>query len=97
VSDEQKPVVAVFCPVEKAGGQYANLCMVTHGREEVIFDFIFMGPHLQPGMPAPVLQRIVTSPPHAKRLLQALIDNLKKYEERFGPIVADEPPPMPLN
>lgn len=30
--------------------------------------------------------RVVTSPKHFKRLLQAWQENLRVYEERFGPV-----------
>jgi hypothetical protein len=35
---------------------------------------------------AKVKNRIITSPLHAKKILQALQDNVAKYEMRFGQI-----------
>ena len=68
-----------------AQGVYANLALITHSESEVILDFIF----LQPQVPkAKVRSRIVTSPAHAKKLLAALEDNIRKYEARFGKIEA---------
>jgi hypothetical protein len=52
-----------------------------------------------PGVPkAKVKSRVVITPEHAKRLLNALIDNINKYEESFGPIKeSDGAPKFPIN
>ena len=71
-----------------AQGIYANLALISHSETEVVLDFIF----LQPQVPkAKVRSRIITSPSHAKKLLMALEDNLKKYEARFGKINVSAP------
>ena len=69
---------------EKIGqGIYANLALISHSGAEIIVDFTRM----LPGMPkASVQARIILTPQHAKGLLKALQDNLKKYEDRFGEI-----------
>ena len=72
-----------------AQGIYANLALISHSETEIIMDFIF----LQPQVPkAKVRSRIITSPSHAKKLLMALEDNVKKYESRFGKIEIAAPP-----
>ena len=80
---------------EIAEGVYANLAMIAHSNSEFVIDFI----RLMPGVPkAKVKSRIVITPEHAKRLLIALNDNIKKYEESFGPIKkTDEAPKFPIN
>ncbi len=66
-----------------AQGVYANLAVVNHTDTEFVLDFIFV----QPQAPrAKVRSRVVTSPQHFKRLLQAWQENLRIYEERFGTI-----------
>ncbi|MFH1620307.1 MAG: DUF3467 domain-containing protein [bacterium] len=66
-----------------AQGVYANLAGVAHSETEFILDFLF----LQPNQPKAKLRaRIISSPVHTKRLLAALADNVRKYEERFGAI-----------
>ena len=72
-----------------AQGIYSNLALISHSETEIILDFIF----LQPQVPkAKVRTRIITSPTHAKKLLLALEDNIKKYESRFGEIeIATQP------
>ncbi len=78
-----------------AEGVYANLAMIAHSNSEFVIDFI----RLMPGVPkAKVKARIVITPEHAVRLLNALSDNIEKYEDNFGPIKrTDEAPKFPIN
>jgi len=70
-------------PEEIAEGTYSNLALITHSHSEFIVDFIRM----MPGVPrAKVKSRIILTPQHTKRLLFALQDNIKKYEELHGQI-----------
>lgn len=62
-------------------GAYANMMMVTHTQEEFILDFMNIIP--PQGI---VSARVITSPGHLKRIVAALADNLKKYEDQFGKI-----------
>ncbi|RLB58550.1 MAG: DUF3467 domain-containing protein [Deltaproteobacteria bacterium] len=72
-----------------AQGAYVNLAMVNHSETEFIIDFIYVQPQ-QPR--AKVRARIISSPKHTKRLLNALQDNIAKFEQRFGTIEAGAPP-----
>ncbi|GAB3565360.1 DUF3467 domain-containing protein [Spirosoma luteolum] len=66
-----------------AEGVYANLAMIAHSNSEFILDFI----RLMPGVPkAKVKARIILTPEHAKRLLDALAENIGRYEEANGNI-----------
>jgi hypothetical protein len=66
-----------------AQGIYSNLAVISHSSSEFVVDFV----SLLPGTPkAKVKSRIVLTPEHAKRLMHALIDNVKKYESQFGEI-----------
>lgn len=78
-----------------AEGVYSNLAMIAHSNSEFVIDFI----RLMPGVPkAKVKSRIVITPEHAKRLSNALIDNIRKYEETFGPIKkTEDTPKFPIN
>ncbi|MDX2197322.1 MAG: DUF3467 domain-containing protein [Cytophagales bacterium] len=80
---------------EVAEGIYSNLAMIAHSNSEFVVDFI----RLMPGLPkAKVKARIVLTPEHAKRLLQALADNVNKYEDSFGEIrVPSQFPTLPMN
>jgi hypothetical protein len=72
---------------EELKGRYSNLLRITHTREEFILDFINLVP--PQGI---VTARIVTSPGHLKRILQALSANLTRYEETFG-VIQEAPEP----
>lgn len=68
---------------DAAEGTYSNLAIITHSNSEFVVDFIRM----MPGVPkAKVKSRIILTPQHAKRLMNALQDNLNKYESAFGKI-----------
>jgi hypothetical protein len=75
-----------------AQGIYANLAVVNHSDAEFTLDFIFV----QPQAPrAKVRSRVISSPKHIKRLLLALEENVKKYEQRFGSIDVGSPDDVP--
>lgn len=70
-------------------GAYANAMAVSHSKEEFVLDFLNIYPWQKAGI---VTARVITSPGHAKRILSALQENIKKYEEKFGKIeIAKEP------
>ena len=64
-------------------GEYANFAIVTHSPAEFVMDYI----RVLPGMTkSKVKSRIIMAPMHAKTLMMALQDNIKKYENKFGEI-----------
>jgi hypothetical protein len=79
---------------EMAQGVYSNLVAINHSPTEFVLDFIQM----MPGVPkAKVQSRVILTPEHAKRLLQALGENVARYEQNFGNVQTHEPPQVPLN
>ena len=68
---------------------YFNVMRVTHNQREFFFDFAQTA--TEPGV-ANLLSRMVTSPGHAKAVLVALTDNVRKYETKFGEIESENPP-----
>lgn len=79
---------------EEATGTYSNLVMITHSPSEFVFDFISMMPAVKK---AKVVKRLVLTPDHAKRLANALNENIRKYEKEHGPITSKEKFDMPYN
>lgn len=72
---------------EVAQGTYSNLAVITHSTSEFVVDFV----RVMPGIPkAEVKSRIILTPEHAKRLLMALQDNVKKFEAQHGPIKVNQ-------
>lgn len=79
---------------EMADGEYANLAIITHSFAEFVIDYV----NVMPNVPkAKVKSRIVMTPPHAKRLMKALIDNVKRFEAQYGNIKDQEQTAMPFN
>jgi hypothetical protein len=73
-----------------AQGMYVNLAMVNHTETEFTVDVMY----LQPQQPkAKVRARIISSPKHTKRLMLALQENIRRFEERFGAIELSGPNP----
>ena len=79
---------------EMAQGVYSNLVAINHSPTEFVLDFIQM----MPGVPkAKVQSRVILTPEHAKRLLQALGENVSRYEQNIGAVQKHEPQQLPLN
>src|SRR5471030_3290713 len=79
---------------EMADGKYANLAIITHSFAEFVIDFV----NVMPNVPkAKVKSRIVMTPQHAKRLMRALVDNVKRFEAQYGNIKDQDTPTMPFN
>lgn len=86
--ENQNQQINIELTDEVAGGTYANLAIITHSFAEFVFDFA----SVMPGTPkSRVSNRIVMTPQHAKRLMRALIDNVKKFEAQNGVIKDQEP------
>jgi hypothetical protein len=72
---------------EKLKGEYSNAVQIFHTKEEFVVDFMNIFP------PTGTLNsRVILSPGHFKRILKAMEENLKKYEEVNGQIEEAEAP-----
>ena len=81
--EEKKQQFDIELNREVAQGTYSNLSIISHSSSEFIVDFI----RIMPGMPkAEVKSRIILTPEHAKRLLLALQDNVRRFEMDYGKI-----------
>ena len=86
--------INIELPEDIADGEYANLAIITHSNQEFIVDFV----RLTPGVPkAKVKSRIILTPQHAKRLMMALNENVRKFEQAHGEIKEFEQITFPLN
>jgi hypothetical protein len=78
---------------EVAEGQYANLAIITHSHAEFVIDFV----NVMPGTPkSKVKSRIIFTPQHAKRFMNALLENVQRYEAANGHIKDLEEVQIPL-
>jgi hypothetical protein len=86
--DEQKqqqpgPPVQIEIGEKESEGIYSNFVLIAHSASEFILDFARM----LPGLPkAKVFSRVIMTPQHAVLLHNALAENIKKHEGRFGKI-----------
>ena len=79
-------------PEEIAEGIYSNLAIISHSNSEFVVDFV----RILPNVPkAKVKSRIILTPQHAKRLLKALNENVRKFEAQNGPIKEPDNPALP--
>lgn len=78
--------ISVQIDPQTGTGVYSNLMMISHRKEEFILDFLFVQPQRAPQGPAiaSLRSRVITSPEHAKRILRALQENIRRYENTFG-------------
>jgi hypothetical protein len=85
--------INIELPEDIAEGVYSNLAIISHSNTEFVVDFIRMMPNIPQ---AKVKSRIILTPEHAKRFMNALVDNVRKYEQQFGRIDEKDVPPFPM-
>jgi len=91
VKTNSQQQVAINTTDEMSRGRYSNSMFITHGPEEFIIDWFLQspnGPHL--------VSRVIVTPAHMKRIVNALKENLDIYENTFGEIKIINPSPNPI-
>jgi hypothetical protein len=73
-------------------GNYSNSMLVTHNPEEFLIDWLLNSPN-----GVHLVSRVIVSPGHVRRIIDALSENLGKYEDRFGPVRVIEPKDQSFN
>ena len=92
--NQKKNQINIELKEEVAQGTYSNLAIITHSTSEFVLDFV----RVMPGVPkAEVKSRVILTPEHAKRLLNALKDNIEKYEKMHGPVKNLDGPAGPIS
>lgn len=83
----KKPQLNIQLDEDMANGIYSNLVIINHSSTEFVIDFV----SVMPGVPkSKIKSRMILAPVHAKRLLRALSENIKRYESANGPIKDDQ-------
>ena len=82
--------VGALVPAHVSKGIFSTGAVVLQGQHEFIVDFL-----LRMQQPQQVAARIVMPPAVVAQFIQALQDNIKKHEDRFGPIVLPSQPVPP--
>ncbi len=91
---QQEQQLNIELSEEMAEGTYANLAIITHSFAEFVMDFV----NVMPNAPkARVKSRVIMTPQHAKRLMRALVENVKRYEAQNGAIKDQEQITVPFN
>ncbi|HEY3293834.1 MAG TPA: DUF3467 domain-containing protein [bacterium] len=82
--NEPKPQqINVQLDEKVAEGTYSNLALIAHSPAEFFLDFARMVPGTAK---ATVHTRVIMTPAHVKFLINALKENVDRYEKQFGEI-----------
>lgn len=92
--NQNKNEISIELNEDIADGIYSNLSIISHSNSEFIIDFIRLVPNVAK---AKVKSRIISSPQHAKKLLMALNENIKRYEATHGVIKESDGIQFPMN
>ncbi len=87
--NNQEKQIQVKITDEVLKGVYANTMQVSHTNDEFVLDFMNIFPVNSVGI---VTSKVIVSPAHYKRILAAMQQNLKLYEDKFGRIKEGETP-----
>jgi len=71
-------------PPELRRGVFSNFALVSHTEQEFILNFFLRGGIAENDNH--LVARVILTPDHAKRLIQAMKDNYEKYEERVAQV-----------
>lgn len=96
MAEEKKPgqQITIELGEKEAEGIYSNLAIISHSPAEFVIDFT----RLLPGVPKTrVMARIIMTPQHAKMFLNALQENITRYEKQYGEIKVDPKGMPPAN
>jgi hypothetical protein len=87
MNQQSQQQIQIKASDEKLKGEYSNVMQILHTKEEFVLDFMNVFP------PTGTLNsRVILSPGHFKRMVKAMDENLKKYEEINGKIEEAEAP-----
>lgn len=83
VTEDKKKKINVKIDEKVGEGVYSNFFMMTYSPSEFILDF----GRILPGLPnAKIYSRVLTTPQHAKQLLNILQKNIETFEKKNGEI-----------
>ncbi len=75
--------INIELPESESDGEYSNFVVITHSHAEFVLDFT----RIVPGSPkAKVKSRVIMAPQNVKAFLEALEQNIHRYEKQNGEI-----------
>jgi hypothetical protein len=83
---QQSQQIQIHTADEMSRGRYSNLMVASHSPDEFVLDWLLNAPN-----GVHLVSRIILTPSNVKRTIEALMMNLKAYEEKFGPVKVVEP------
>lgn len=89
MEDQNEKKLNIEITEEVADGVYSNFAIISHSASEFVLDFVRIMPNTPKGK---VKSRVIMSPAHAKLLMTALQENVRKYEQQFGRIDGSQVP-----
>lgn len=89
MEDQNEKKLNIEITEEVADGVYSNFAIISHSASEFVLDFVRIMPNTPKGK---VKSRVIMSPAHAKLLMTALQENVRKYEQQFGRIDGSQAP-----
>ncbi len=93
-NNNTQPQLNIEINEDIAEGNYVNLAIITHSQAEFVMDFV----NIMPGTAkSKVKSRLIMTPQHAKRFLDALAENLQNFENANGMIKDLGQVDIPLN
>jgi len=85
MDDQSKPEnmnqIQISTGDEMSRGRYSNSMMISHGADEFILDWLLNSPN-----GVHLVSRVIVSPAHVKKIIDALKENLENYEKQFGSV-----------
>jgi len=91
---KKKKKINIEIKEDVANGVYSNLVVINHSPSEFVLDFITMMPGFSK---AKVRSRIILAPHHAKKLMNALSQNINNFEKQNGDIKDVDIKKVPLD
>jgi len=82
---QQPQQIQVNTADELSRGRFSNNLLIAHTQEEFVLDWLIGSPS---GMH--LVSRVIVTPGHMKRVIAALTDNLRRYEQSFGQVSTSE-------
>ena len=85
MEDQQPPnqTIRIALDDSVAQGEYINFANIIHSPSEFVID---LGRVVPGRADVKIYSRVITTPLHAKQLLEALAHNIGLYESKFGEI-----------
>ena len=81
MNNQKQPKKEIKIADNIPGAEYANAMQVNHSKDE--FQMMYLN---LMGASGRVTGKVITTPGHFKRMVAAMQDNLKKYEDKHGVI-----------